>query len=78
MFSYLIDENNTVLISSPDTKTRWLQPYYPNGEAWEGREAAEAWAILQTAHMNGDKSVGFFPGPSRAEPKIAIEEEPSL
>lgn len=73
MFEYSIDENNAITISSSESKTRWFQPNYPNGESFESREAAELWADLQTAHMNKDNTKEFLPGISREIPKIKKE-----
>ena len=54
-FIYEITDNNEVKIydtvesDTPELPVIW-QPFYPNGEKFQTREAAESWAIAHVEH----------------------------
>ena len=61
MFTYSIDENNTVWGYTTEQPEPFLkQPQHPNGTAWVDAADAAAWAELWILHMT-DPDNNVFP-----------------
>lgn len=76
MITYKIKTGNVVEIFQEGSSIPFLrQPHYPNGDAWESKAKAEAWAKLYVASIE-DPSAPFAPiGKGLAgEPKPTKEE----
>jgi hypothetical protein len=53
MYTYKIGPSNTVLVFVEGQQAPMLaQPNYPNGDAWENKNAAKAWAELFIASIS--------------------------
>jgi len=55
-FRYTVDNNNAVRVfKDEDDVPFWFQPDYPNGDKFDTKEEAEAWAVLAVESMQEDK-----------------------
>jgi len=55
-FTYTIDNDNAVRVfKNGDDAPFWFQPDYPNGDKFDTKEEAEAWAVLAVESMQDDK-----------------------
>lgn len=71
---YEIDDQNHVRVWVEEQEAPVLfQPHYPNGTAWENREAAETWAAAYVAYVADPENVPF-----PTEPDLLVAETPSL
>lgn len=76
MTTYKIKTGNIVEIFAEGQKVPFLrQPHYPNGDAWESKAKAEAWAKLYIASIE-DKNAPFAPAGKglAGEPKPTKEQ----
>jgi hypothetical protein len=60
MFTYIVDENNTVWGYAPEQIEPCLkQPHHPNGNPWVDNSEASAWAELWVLHMSDPENNEF-------------------
>lgn len=84
---YEIDENNAVKIyDGVNPEPFWFQPHYPNEEAFDTREEAQAWAELALASQTSEtapfppneKGGNPIPKPTKEEITLARLESMGL
>jgi hypothetical protein len=62
MFTYIVDENNTVWgYVSTQVEACLMQPQKPNGEPWADAAEATAWAEAWLLHMSDPENNEFLP-----------------
>ena len=75
-FSYTVDKDNAVRVfKDEDTVPFWFQPDYPNGDKFDTKAEAEAWAALAIESMQADKPYAPNGKGLEGEPKPAAPTE---